>query len=104
MKKHLLIIALSTFLAVSFHSFCFSQYYGYYYYPPYYPPSPPPSYYNPYASSGRVGQPNPYQYRMAPSPQLYWRWNQQNRILDYEQRLRSPLNPEGDLEYLLRTF
>ncbi len=105
MKKYFVIAAIAMVLVASFQSFCHAQYYGNYYaYPPYYPPSPPPSYYNPYASPGPVGRPSPYQYRLAPGPQIYWRWNQQNRLSDQEQILRSPLNPESDLGYLLRTF
>jgi hypothetical protein len=105
MRKYLIIAAISALLVVSFASFGAAQYYGnYYYYPPYYPASPPPSYYNPYVSPVPVGRQNPYKYRLAPSPQTYWRWNQQNRLSDQEQILRSPLNPESDLGYLLRTF
>jgi hypothetical protein len=104
MRRYLAIAALAALLVVSFQSVGGAQFYGYYYYPPYYPPSPPPSFYNPYASPAPVGAPNPYQYRLAPSPKTYWRWNQYNRMSDYEQILRSPLNPESDLSYLLRTF
>ncbi|HMK36383.1 MAG TPA: hypothetical protein VK463_15020 [Desulfomonilaceae bacterium] len=104
MKIYGIIVATSLCLVIGFVSPCSAQYYGYYYYPPYYPATPPPSYYNPYASPAPVGQPYVSQYRLAPSPQIYWRWNQQNRMSDAEQVFRSPVNPESDLDYLLRTF
>jgi hypothetical protein len=46
----------------------------------------------------------PFRYRLTPNPKLYWKWNQYNRFSEYQNLLRSPLNPESDLDYLLRTF
>lgn len=33
-----------------------------------------------------------------------WRWNVQNRLLDLGLLTRSDLNPESDLDYMMRTF
>jgi hypothetical protein len=33
-----------------------------------------------------------------------WRWNLYNRASDRDVLMRSDLNPESDLEYMLRTF
>jgi hypothetical protein len=81
-------------------------YWGYGNYYSYYPnnaygPPPQPA---PYANRGPVVRPNPYQYRMAPNPYVYWQWNRHNRFENFEVEQRSPLNPESELDYLLRTF
>ncbi|MEI8183180.1 MAG: hypothetical protein WCG29_10800 [Desulfomonile sp.] len=46
----------------------------------------------------------PFRYRLTPKPGVYWKWNQYNRFSEYQNFLRSPLNPESDLDYLMRTF
>jgi hypothetical protein len=98
-----IIMFLSTLLAASIPSYCSAQYYygpGYYYEPS----APPPAYYNPYAvPQGPIPLPPSY-YRVAPNPYTYWRWSQQNRFSDYQKLLRSPLNKESDLDYMLRTY
>ncbi len=33
-----------------------------------------------------------------------WKWNVQNRLLDLGLLTRSDLNPESDLDYMMRTF
>jgi hypothetical protein len=33
-----------------------------------------------------------------------WRWNVQNRLLDLGLLTRSDLDPESDLDYMMRTF
>jgi hypothetical protein len=82
-----------------------SQNYGspMYYYPYYY-------YYQPEGTPQqgqqlqRPGKATPYYYYLVPSPHVYKKWNRQNRWSDFQQLQRSPLNPETDLEYMLRTF
>ena len=73
----------------------YSYYYPYYYAPPGYQPPPPVKQSKP---------PAPYYFRMMPDPYQSWRWDRKNRWEDYQQSLRSPLNPESDLDYMLRTF
>ena len=76
-----------------------AQYYGYY--SPYFtapPPQPAPP---------QVGGQPPKRtlyYRMAPDPLLLWKWNRYNAYQDFQMFQRSPLNPESDLSYMLRTF
>ena len=72
-----------------------AQYYGYY--SPYFAVPPP----RPMGPA--PGQPSIY-YRLRPDPLLYWKWQRHNAFLDYLQYQRSPLNPESDLSYMLRTF
>jgi hypothetical protein len=43
-------------------------------------------------------------YRLSPDPLLYWKWNHHNAFLDFQEFQRSPINPESDLSYMLRTF
>ncbi|MGO9568436.1 MAG: hypothetical protein ACLP5H_12930 [Desulfomonilaceae bacterium] len=101
-RKLAIILLLSTLFAASIQSYCSAQYYGPGYY---YPPStPPPAYYNPYVvPHGPLPLPPSY-YRVAPNPYTFWRWDQQNRYADYQKLLRSPLNKESDLDYMLRTY
>lgn len=97
MRTHILgFIMLILSLAFSLPS-ATAQYYGYYPYP--HPPSMP--YYSRYQVPYEGG---PFFYRLAPNPRLYWKWNQQNRMSDYDQLLPNPLNPESALDYMLRTF
>ncbi|MFH0821318.1 MAG: hypothetical protein V2B18_01100 [Pseudomonadota bacterium] len=85
-----------------------TQQYAYpYYYPQqqYYGAPParqpvPPSYYNYYYRYGRA----PYYTHRQYAPRYYRQWDEQNRMLEYERLMRSPLNPESDLEYMMRTF
>lgn len=72
-----------------------AQYYGYY--SPYFavpPPRPVPS------TPGQAS----FSYRLRADPLLYWKWQRYNAYSDYLQYQRSPLNPESDLSYMLRTF
>jgi len=59
--------------------------------------APPPNYVN-----------GPLYWRLQPRPRVYQQWNYYNRGLDRELMMRSPidqeLNPESDLQYMLRTF
>lgn len=75
------------------------QYYGYYQY--YYPQQlpPPPSYY--YGNPQGIQQ---YYKRWTPNKNMYRGWDYHNRMEDYQKSIRSPLNPESDLDYMLRTF
>jgi hypothetical protein len=102
-RKFAILLLLSTLFAASIPSYCSAQYYygpGYYYEPS----APPPAYYNPYVvPQGPIPLPPSY-YRVAPNPYTYWRWSQQNRYSDYQKLLRSPLNKESDLDYMLRTY
>ncbi|MDQ7785549.1 MAG: hypothetical protein RDU20_21890 [Desulfomonilaceae bacterium] len=100
MKNLLVLAAVVGVLVLLVPSWGAAQYYGYY--SPYFtappPPAPPP---------GAVGGHSPKRtmyYRMAPDPLLYWKWSQYNAYRDYQQFHRSPLNPESDLSYMLRTF
>jgi hypothetical protein len=102
-RKFSVILFLITLLAASFPGLGIAQYYGpgYYYYPP---PSPSPYYYNSYSvPQGPLPLP-PFYYRIAPNPYTFRKWNRENRYSDYQQLLRSPLDPESDLSYMLRTF
>lgn len=76
-----------------------AQFYSYYY-PNYYAPpgyvSPPPV--------RQANPPTPFYFRTTPDPYQMWRLDRNNRWQDYQNRLRSPLNPESDLSYMLRTF
>jgi hypothetical protein len=96
------ILLVGALFAVSVPSHCMGQYYGPGYY---YPPSgPPPTYYNPYVvPQGPVPLP-PFYYRVAPNPYTFRMWDRQNRFSDYQKLLRSPLNKESDLDYMLRTY
>jgi hypothetical protein len=102
-RKFAIILFLSTLFAASIPSYCAAQYYygtGYYYQPS----APPPAYYNPYVvPQGPIPLPPSY-YRVAPNPYTFWRWSQQNRYSDYQKLLRSPLDKESDLDYMLRTY
>jgi hypothetical protein len=73
------------------------QYYPYYYY---LPENIPQQGQLPRKKGGLT----PYHYYLVPSPNVYKKWNRQNRWSDFQQLQRSPLNPETDLEYMLRTF
>jgi hypothetical protein len=102
-RKLAVILFLGTLLATLFPPFCVAQYYGpgYYYYPP---STPPPYYYNPYVvPQGPLPLP-PFYYRVAPNPYTFRKWNRENRYSDYQWLLRSPLDRESDLDYMLRTF
>jgi hypothetical protein len=97
-----IVLFLSTLIAASIPSYSSAQYYGPGYY--YQQSAPPPAYYNPYVvPQGPIPLPPSY-YRVAPNPYTYWRWSQQNRYSDYQKLLRSPLNKESDLDYMLRTY
>jgi len=58
----------------------------------------------PYAAPMPGPADNPVFLRLQPRPRLYRQWNQYNRALDQEVLMRSPLDPESDLQYMLRTF
>jgi len=80
-------------------SLCVAQYYNYYYpraYPPAYNRSGP----QPVAPmpSGRL------RYYLAPDPKMIRKWESYRRWLEFQQSLRSPINPESSLDYMLRTF
>jgi hypothetical protein len=76
-----------------------AQYYGGYNpygYSPYYYNAPPgPQARMPY---------NPYYYYFFPDPTTVERWRRHRLWLEYQNRFRSPLNPESTLDYMLRTF
>ncbi len=74
-----------------------AQYYGYY--SPYFTAPPPRQ-----APAGAEAPRRSIYYRMGPSPLLYWKWNRYNAYQDFQKYQRSPLNPETDLSYMLRTF
>lgn len=98
--KKLLMISLMTLAAGHFFlNGAQAQFYSYYY-PNYYAPpgyvSPPPVRQN--------NPPSPYYFRATPDPHQMWRLDRNNRWQDYQNRLRSPQNPESDLSYMLRTF
>jgi hypothetical protein len=93
---------------------CWAQY-PYYGYGSYYPQgySPPPVYQQPappyaYPQPGPPGQavapPTALYQRWQPDPSLWRRWDQHNRMSDFFEIQRSPLNRESDLDYMLRTF
>ncbi len=46
----------------------------------------------------------PWNFYVAPSPELIRKWEDYRRWLDFEQTIRSPLNPENSIQYMLRTF
>ncbi|MFH1114496.1 MAG: hypothetical protein V1792_11290 [Pseudomonadota bacterium] len=77
-----------------------AQYYGYS--SPYFTAPRPPQ--APAGAEGVQAPRRPLYYRMGPSPLLYWKWNQYNAYQDFQKFQRSPLNPESDLSYMLRTF
>jgi hypothetical protein len=87
---------------------CQAQYYyypgyGYYYYAPQSPGGT--GYYAPPGAQGQVAAPPTTMYqRWMPDPRMIRRWDQQNRMGDYFEPQRSPLNRESDLDYMLRTF
>lgn len=97
MKRLSAFLAAAALVLMVMPTVCAAQYSGYYYYPYYYapPPQPPPQ---------PRAQPGTLYYHLTPDPQLYWKWGVNNRIWDFQQLNRSPLNPESDLEYMLRTF
>ncbi len=45
-----------------------------------------------------------FQRYLNTDPKLIRRWNEHRRWLERDQLLRSPLNPESTLDYLLRTY
>ena len=65
-------------------------------------------------SASALGGPGSPVERQMPMPECYycvgrdqpevWKWNVQNRLLDLGVLTRSDLNPESDLDYLMRTF
>jgi len=97
MGRSLLIIVPAILIAVIVSSLSAAQYYNGY--PYYYAPYPPRS-----AASFPESAQNPNYYRLVPSPELVWRWDQHIRWLDFQNQLRSPSDPEGALDYMLRTF
>lgn len=78
------------------------QYGGYY---PGYQPAPGTM---PYGAPVPRYANGPLYWRLRPNPWVYQRWNYYNRGLDQELMMRSPidqqLDPESDLQYMLRTF
>jgi hypothetical protein len=102
-RKLAIILFFSILFAASVPTHCIAQYYGpgYYYYQP---STPPPYYYNPYVvPQGPIPLPPAY-YRVAPNPYTFRKWNRENRYSDYQNLMRSPLDRETDLDYMLRTF
>jgi len=100
MKNLLVLTVVAVVVSLVIPSWGAAQYYGYY--SPYFTAPPPPP-----APPGAVGGQAPKRtmyYHMAPDPLLYWKWNQHNAYRDFQQFQRSPLNPESDLSYMLRTF
>lgn len=98
MKKLVVMMVAAGVLVLLVPSFGTAQYYGYY--SPYYT-APPPA--PPVTAPNRVAK-KPLYYRMGPDPLLYWKWNRHNAYQDFQKYQRSPLNPESDLSYMLRTF
>jgi hypothetical protein len=95
----LAVVAAVGLLLVSEAQVAQAQYYGYYYIPPQQPQQAPMSAYQ------RGPTPiNPRLRFMVPNPRLFQQWNLENRMSDYDQLIRSPLNPESSLDYMLRTF
>ena len=101
-RKLAVILFVGLLFAALLPSYCTAQYYGPgYYYPPGYQA---PLYHGLHAAPrGPVPLP-PSVYRLAPNPYTIWRWDQHNRYEDYQQLLRSPLDRESALDYMLRTF
>jgi len=99
MKKLMFIAVLGCAFVFAQYSEAPAQYYSYYY--PYY--YAPPGYYPP-PPTKQSAPVTPYYFRMMPDPYQSWRWDRKNRWEDYQQSIRSPLNRESDLEYMLRTF
>lgn len=99
MKKLIVIGSIACWIACLSVLNAGAQFYSYYY-PNYYAPpgyvSPPPVRQN--------TPPSPYYFRATPDPYQMWRLDRNNRWQDYQNRLRSPLDPESDLSYMLRTF
>jgi hypothetical protein len=95
----LAIIAAVGLLLVSEAQVAQAQYYGYYYSPPQTPQQPPMSAYQ----RGQAPL-NPRLRFMVPNPRVFRQWDRENRMSDYDQLIRSPLNPESSLDYMLRTF
>lgn len=85
---------------------CQAQYYyypgyGYYYFNPQSAGRPG---YGPSPAGQAAAPPTTMYQRWMPDPRMIRRWEQQNRITDYFEPQRSPLNRESDLDYMLRTF
>ena len=99
MKKLIVIASIACCLTAltlfEAHAQLYSYYYPNYYAPPGYV-SPPPA--------RQSAPPSPYYFRATPDPYQMWRLDRNNRWQDYQNRLRSPQNPESDLSYMLRTF
>jgi hypothetical protein len=65
-------------------------------------------------SAPALGGPRPAVEPQSLAPECYycvdrdkpavWKWNVQNRLLDLGLLTRSDLNPESDLDYMMRTF
>lgn len=96
MKRLEVFVGLAVLLLMVIPSLCAAQYQGYYY-PYYYTPAPQ-------QVTRPQAQPGTLFYFLTPDPQLYSKWSRHNRILDFHNLNRSPLNPESDLEYMMRTF
>jgi len=99
MRSAVTIVLFAALLLLVAATGSYGQYYGYY--PYYYGPAPG---YVPYSQPEPYYGGNPYYYRLRPNPRVYRKWDRYNRALDLEQMERSPLNPEGNIEYMLRTF
>jgi hypothetical protein len=57
---------------------------------------------HPGAGMARAAPPaTPYR---ATAPSFYYKWEDHKRWLDWDQTIRSPLNPESDLDYMMRSF
>jgi hypothetical protein len=97
MRMSPIIIIVAMVLVVGVFSPAAAQYYTPYpyYYAPYPPPAPP--------STPRRAE-NPTYYKLVPSPELLWKWDQHNRWLDFQNEMRSRSYPESALEFMLRTF
>ena len=46
----------------------------------------------------------PWNLSKAASPEQIRKWAEYRRWLDFQQTIRSPLNPENPIDYMLRTF
>ncbi|HTY25504.1 MAG TPA: hypothetical protein VMC85_20410 [Desulfomonilaceae bacterium] len=99
MKKLILLTIVMALLLP--YSICLAQNFGYGQY--YQLPAPPAPYYQQYGNSGGF-PPYGFYFHLAPSPWLIHRWDLRNRAADLEALQRSPLNPESDVEYMLRNF
>jgi hypothetical protein len=65
------------------------------------PSAMPPYGYYPGGAMVRVAPRGPLPYPASP---FFYKWEDHKRWLEWDQTIRSPLNPESDLDYMMRSF